>query len=73
MLSGFHHPAVTPRWSLRARGIGSPHFGPSNDRVYFYSPQGLLSLRFDGGDRRTLLKVQRAAPADHLRLLKTFA
>ena len=40
-----------------ARGVGSPHFAAANDRVYFYSPQGLLSLRFDGSDRRTLLKV----------------
>jgi hypothetical protein len=41
-----------------ARGVGSPHFGPANDRVYFYSPEGLLSMRFDGTDRRTILKVQ---------------
>jgi Tol biopolymer transport system component/imidazolonepropionase-like amidohydrolase len=41
-----------------ARGVGSPHFAAASDRVYFYSPQGLLSMRFDGSDRRTLLKVQ---------------
>jgi Tol biopolymer transport system component/imidazolonepropionase-like amidohydrolase len=41
-----------------ARGVGSPHFAAASDRVYFYSPQGLLSMRFDGTDRRTILKVQ---------------
>ena len=41
-----------------ARGIGSPHFAAASDRVYFYSQQGLLSMRLDGTDRRTILKVQ---------------
>jgi len=41
-----------------ARGVGSPHFAAANDRIYFYSPQGLLSMRLDGTDRRTILKVQ---------------
>ncbi len=40
-----------------ARGVGSPHFAAASDRVYFYSPQGLLSMRFDGTERRTILKV----------------
>jgi hypothetical protein len=40
-----------------ARGVGAPHFGPEPDRVYVYSTDGLLSLRFDGTDRRTHLKV----------------
>ena len=40
-----------------ARGSGSPHFAAAKDRVYFYSPQGLLSMRLDGTDRRTHLKV----------------
>ena len=40
-----------------ARGSGSPHFAAAKDRVYFYSPQGLLSMRLDGTDRRTMLKV----------------
>jgi len=40
-----------------ARGAGQPHFGPQSDRVYVYTPGGLVSLRFDGTDRRTLLKV----------------
>ncbi|MBI3473314.1 MAG: PD40 domain-containing protein [Candidatus Solibacter usitatus] len=41
-----------------ARGLGGPHFvAGQNDRVYFYSSQGLLSIRYDGTDRRTHLKV----------------
>ncbi len=40
-----------------ARGLGAPHFGPDADRVYVYSRQGLISLRYDGTDRRTHLKV----------------
>ncbi len=40
-----------------ARGVGAPHFGPEKDRIYVYSDEGLLSLRFDGTDRRTHLKV----------------
>ncbi|HKW89214.1 MAG TPA: amidohydrolase family protein [Candidatus Acidoferrales bacterium] len=35
-----------------------PHFGPEPDRVYAYSrSEGLYSMRFDGTDRRTILKV----------------
>ncbi|HSR70366.1 MAG TPA: amidohydrolase family protein [Acidobacteriota bacterium] len=40
-----------------ARGLGTPHFGPEDDRIYFYSRDGLLSMRYDGTDRRTHLKV----------------
>jgi Tol biopolymer transport system component len=42
---------------LPARGAGRPHFGPESDRVYVYTPGGLISLRYDGTDRRTHLKV----------------
>ncbi len=42
---------------IPARGVGSPHFGPEKDRIYVYSRQGLLSLRYDGTDRRTHLRV----------------
>ena len=42
---------------LPARGAASPHFGPEPDRVYVYSDSGLISLRYDGTDRRTILKV----------------
>ena len=40
-----------------ARGVGSPHFTSEEDRIYLYSPKGLLSLRYDGTDRRIHLKV----------------
>ena len=45
------------RTILESRGTGKPHFGPEPDRVYIYSPQGLMSMRFDGSDRRIRLKV----------------
>src|SRR5262249_61136991 len=40
-----------------ARGVGRPHFTGEKDRVYVYSSQGLVSMRFDGTDRRTHVKV----------------
>ena len=40
-----------------ARGVGTPHFANEPDRVYVYSREGLISMRFDGSDRRTHLKV----------------
>jgi Tol biopolymer transport system component len=42
---------------LPARGAASPHFGPEKDRIYVYSESGLISLRYDGTDRRTVVKV----------------
>jgi hypothetical protein len=42
---------------LPSRGTGRPHFGPEKDRIYMYGPAGLLSVRSDGSDRQTLLKV----------------
>jgi len=42
---------------LPARGAGRPHFGPERERIYLYSDAGLVSLRYDGTDRRVLLKV----------------
>ncbi len=39
------------------RGIGAPHFTDDPGRVYVYSRDGLISLRYDGTDRRTHLKV----------------
>jgi Tol biopolymer transport system component len=52
---------------LPARGLGKPHFGRDPDRIYLYltppifggdaSGHGLVSLRFDGTDRRQHLKV----------------
>ena len=42
---------------LPARGASHPHFGPESDRIYVYSDRGLISLRYDGTDRRTTVKV----------------
>lgn len=42
---------------LPARGGQHPHFGPENDRVYVYSEVGLTSMRYDGTDRRSIVKV----------------
>jgi Tol biopolymer transport system component len=61
---------------LPARGAGSPHFTHEKDRVFIYTPQGLVSLRYDGTDRRTHLQVKGAGdysaeeptPADDLRV-----
>jgi hypothetical protein len=40
-----------------ARGLGGPHFVNADDRIYVYSNDGLMSLRYDGTDRRTHVKV----------------
>src|SRR5713226_5597374 len=59
---------------LPARGAGGPHFTNDKDRIYVYTPQGLVSLRYDGTDRRTHLVVkgqglyfaEEPVPADDL-------
>src|SRR5258708_340635 len=43
---------------LPARGAGGPHFTNEKDRIYVYTPQGLVSLRYDGTHRRTHLVVK---------------
>ena len=43
---------------LPARGAGGPHFAVEQDRIYVYTPAGLVSLRYDGTDRRTHLQVK---------------
>ena len=43
---------------LPARGAGGPHFTHEKDRIYLYTPAGLVSLRYDGTDRRTHLQVK---------------
>ena len=40
-----------------ARGVGFPHFTAEADRIHVYSNAGLISLRYDGTDRRTHLRV----------------
>jgi len=59
-----------------ARGAEKPHFTHEADRVYVYTPQGLISLRYDGTDRRTHLQVkgqglyafEEPVPADDVRI-----
>jgi Tol biopolymer transport system component len=64
---------------LPARGAAHPHFGPEPDRIYVYSENGLMSLRYDGTDRRTIIRVfgkawfpdpekPEGAPADDVRI-----
>jgi Tol biopolymer transport system component len=64
---------------LPARGAAHPHFGPEPDRIYVYSENGLRSLRYDGTDRRTIIRVfgkawfpdpekPEGAPADDVRI-----
>jgi len=43
---------------LPARGAGGPHFTEEKDRIYVYTSGGLVSLRYDGTDRRTHLIVK---------------
>ena len=40
-----------------ARGLGVPHFTRDPNRIYFYSGQGLISMRYDGTDRKTHLRI----------------
>ncbi|CAN5123588.1 amidohydrolase family protein [soil metagenome] len=55
---------------------GPPQFGPEPDRVYLYGPQGLVSFRLDGSDRREHLRVtgpgfyfqDERVPVDDLRI-----
>jgi Tol biopolymer transport system component len=61
---------------LPARGAGSPHFTHDKDSIYIYTPQGLVSLRFDGTDRRTHIQVkgqgsfaaEEPVPADDVKI-----
>ena len=40
-----------------ARGLGRPHFTDDPNRVFVYSNDGVISLRYDGTDRRTHIRV----------------
>ncbi len=42
---------------IPARGASRPHFTTEIDRVFVTTPQGLVSMRFDGSDRRTHIAV----------------
>ena len=38
--------------------VGRPHFARDSSRIYLYDPaEGLVSVRYDGTDRRALIKV----------------
>ncbi len=42
----------------KAKGRANPHFVKGSDRIYLYSGQkGLLSMRWDGTDEKTIIKV----------------
>ena len=44
-------------------GRNAPHFGPDPDRVYVWAgSEGLLSMRYDGTDTRTVVKVSGPTP-----------
>jgi len=61
---------------IPARGAGKPHFTHEKDRIYLYTEGGLISLRYDGTDRRTHLQVKapplgfsdEPGPADEVRV-----
>jgi Tol biopolymer transport system component len=42
---------------LPARGLANPHFTHDSERIYLRSNQGLISVRWDGTERRTHLRV----------------
>ena len=40
------------------QGRNAPHFGPNPDRIYVWAgSEGLLSMRYDGTDLKTIIKV----------------
>jgi Tol biopolymer transport system component len=61
---------------LPARGAGSPQFAREADRIYLATPEGLISVRYDGTDRRTHIQVkgnggagaEEPVPADDFRI-----
>ena len=71
---GFGPQVATPRLVVPARGTGRPHFTTDPERTRVYSNQGLQSYRWDGTDRRTILKVEgksrtpQPTPASEVRI-----
>jgi Tol biopolymer transport system component len=69
-----------PRLVMPSRGYARPHFGPDDDRIYLYQMEsgssGLVSVRFDGTDRRELVSAngpgiffaEEDVPADDVRI-----
>jgi imidazolonepropionase-like amidohydrolase len=45
-----------------AAGGRSPHFGADSGRVYLRTSAGLTSLRMDGLDRKTIIKITGSSP-----------
>jgi Tol biopolymer transport system component len=46
---------------LPSRGLSRPHFGPDPERIYLHASGGsggLVSIRYDGSDRRNILSVK---------------
>ncbi len=52
-------PAAGGDWTLVAplNGRTAPHFTDDPDRIYLYSRNGLLSIRWDGTDQKAILKA----------------
>jgi hypothetical protein len=45
------------------QGRNVPHFGPDSTRIYVWAgTEGLVSMRYDGSDRRTVVKVTGPPP-----------
>jgi Tol biopolymer transport system component len=63
----------------KARGRSTPHFTKSSDRIYLYGGKGLVSIRWDGTDEKTHLKVTgitvygSVADENHCMLVETAA
>ena len=41
----------------KARGLSNPHFAQNDDRIYLNSSDGLISMRWDGTDRKKYVQV----------------
>jgi imidazolonepropionase-like amidohydrolase/Tol biopolymer transport system component len=50
----------TPRLIITVQATGKPHFAGDSDRIFFANRSGLQSIRIDGTDKRTVVKVIRS-------------
>jgi len=41
----------------KSKSRGTPHFVEGTDRIYLYGEEGLVSIRWDGTDEKTLVKI----------------
>ncbi|HEV2386246.1 MAG TPA: amidohydrolase family protein [Candidatus Acidoferrales bacterium] len=59
---------------IPALGASKPHFTKDPTRIFLSSPQGLISVRYDGTDRRTYVKItgnprgEQPSPARDIRM-----